>query len=65
VKGVNGRLRLLGLAQSTRRVEGLVRQLGIERISRSRVSEMAKELDEASRRSGPVHSTAVPTHTCS
>jgi putative transposase len=32
---------------STRRVEGLVRQLGIERISRSRVSEMAKELDEA------------------
>ena len=32
---------------STRRVEGLVRQLGIERISRSRVSEMATELDEA------------------
>jgi transposase-like protein len=32
---------------STRRVEGLVRQLGIERISKSRVSEMAKELDEA------------------
>lgn len=32
---------------STRRVEGLVAQLGIERISRSRVSEMAKELDEA------------------
>ncbi len=31
---------------STRRVEGLVRQLGIERISKSRVSEMAKELDE-------------------
>ena len=31
---------------STRRVEGLVRQLGIERLSRSRVSEMAKELDE-------------------
>jgi len=30
---------------STRRVEGLVRQLGIERISKSRVSEMAKELD--------------------
>jgi transposase-like protein len=30
-----------------RRVEGLVRQLGIERISKSRVSEMAKELDEA------------------
>jgi transposase-like protein len=32
---------------STRRVEGLVRTLGIERISRSRVSEMAKELDSA------------------
>ncbi len=32
---------------STRRVEGLVRQLGIDRISKSRVSEMAKELDEA------------------
>src|SRR6266545_7044301 len=30
---------------STRRVEGLVRQLGIERISKSRVSQMAKELD--------------------
>ena len=32
---------------STRRVEGLVRTLGIERISKSRVSEMAKELDTA------------------
>jgi putative transposase len=32
---------------STRRVEGLVRTLGIERISKSRVSEMAKELDSA------------------
>jgi len=31
---------------STRRVEGLVAQLGIDRISKSRVSEMAKELDE-------------------
>ena len=30
---------------STRRVEGLVAQLGIERISKSRVSEMAGELD--------------------
>lgn len=30
---------------STRRVEGLVRQLGIDPISKSRVSEMAKELD--------------------
>ena len=32
---------------STRRVEGLVRHLGIEQISKSRVSQMAKELDEA------------------
>lgn len=32
---------------STRRVEGLVAQLGIERISKSRVSQMAKELDTA------------------
>ena len=30
---------------STRRVEGLVRHLGIDRISKSRVSEMANELD--------------------
>jgi putative transposase len=32
---------------STRRIEGLVRMLGIERISKSRVSEMAKKLDAA------------------
>jgi transposase-like protein len=32
---------------STRRVEGLVRTLGIERISKSRVSQMAKELNSA------------------
>jgi putative transposase len=32
---------------STRRIEGLVRTLGIERISKSRVSQMAKELDSA------------------
>ena len=32
---------------STRRVDGLVRTLGIEHISKSRVSEMAKDLDEA------------------
>ncbi len=31
---------------STRRVEGLVQQLGIERISSSQVSEMAKSLDQ-------------------
>ena len=30
---------------STRRVEGLVKTMGIERISKSRVSEMASELD--------------------
>jgi putative transposase len=32
---------------STRRIEGLVRTLGIDRISKSRVSQMAKELDQA------------------
>ena len=32
---------------STRRVDGLVRTLGIERMSKSRVSQMAKELDGA------------------
>jgi transposase-like protein len=32
---------------STRRVDGLVRQLGIERMSKSRVSQMAKDLDSA------------------
>jgi transposase-like protein len=31
---------------STRRVDGLIRTLGIERISKSRVSEMANDLDE-------------------
>jgi putative transposase len=31
---------------STRRIDGLVRTLGIEHISKSRVSEMAKDLDE-------------------
>lgn len=31
---------------STRRVDGLVKTLGIEGISKSRVSEMAKDLDE-------------------
>jgi len=31
---------------STRRVDGLVRTLGIERLSKSQVSEMAKSLDE-------------------
>ena len=31
---------------STRRVEGLVQTLGIERLSKSQVSEMSKSLDE-------------------
>ena len=34
------------LGVSTRRVEGLVQQMGIEGISRSQVSEMAKDLDQ-------------------
>jgi putative transposase len=41
---------------STRRVEGLVRTLGIERISKSRVSEMAREPRRSSR--GLPHPTA-------
>ena len=48
---------------STRRVEGLVRHLGIERISKSQVSEMAKSSTPRSRRSGPGRWTAVPTPT--
>jgi transposase-like protein len=48
---------------STRRIEGLVRTLGIERISKSRVSEMAKELDPRSRPSATVRSTVVRTRT--
>jgi putative transposase len=48
---------------STRRVEGLVAQLGIERISRSRVSEMAKGLDEAVEafRTRPLDGGPTPT----
>jgi putative transposase len=34
-----------GMCQHTRRVEGLVKTLGIERLSKSQVSEMAKSLD--------------------
>ena len=34
-------------SSSTRRVDGLVKTLGIEGISKSRVSEMAKDLDQA------------------
>ena len=48
---------------STRRVEGLVAQLGIERISKSRVSQMAESSTRSSRPSAPGRSTAVPTPT--
>jgi putative transposase len=49
---------------STRRVEGLVQTLGIERLSKSQVSEMAKELDQmvASFRNRP--SIPPATRTC-
>ena len=47
---------------STRRIEGLVQTLGIERISKSRVSQMAKELDtsvEVPKSAGPFVATIV------
>ena len=49
---------------STRRVDGLVKTLGIESLSKSQVSRMAGELDEmvAEFRTGP--STPVPTRMC-
>jgi glycosyltransferase involved in cell wall biosynthesis len=50
---------------STRRVDGLVKTLGIEGISKSQVSEMAKSLDEevaAFPAAGPW--TRAPTRTC-
>lgn len=49
---------------STRRVDGLVKTLGIEGISKSQVSRMAKTLDDeiASFRNRPW--TAVPTRIC-
>jgi transposase-like protein len=47
---------------STRKVEGLVRALGIEGISRSQVSELAKELDEEVRafRTRPLDGAPYP-----
>jgi transposase-like protein len=47
---------------STRRVDGLVKTLGIEGISRSQVSELAKSLDEvvASFRSRPLDAAPYP-----
>jgi len=47
---------------STRKVEGLVRALGIEGISRSQVSELAKELDEEVRafRARPLDGAPYP-----
>jgi len=47
---------------STRRVEGLVKTLGIEGISRSQVSRMAKTLDEevAAFRSHPLDGESYP-----
>jgi putative transposase len=48
---------------STRRVDGLVKTLGIEHISKSRVSQMAKDLDQKVRPSATVHSTVAPTPT--
>ena len=47
---------------STRRVDGLVKTLGIEGISRSQVSRMAKTLDEevAAFRSRPLDGGAYP-----
>jgi putative transposase len=48
---------------STRRVDGLVKPLGIERISKSRVSEMAKDLDAAVAAFATLPSTTARTPT--
>ena len=49
---------------STRRVEKLVQQLGVERMSKSQVSRLAKSLDAISlRTSAPGRSTVRPTRT--
>ena len=45
---------------STRRVEKLVQQLGVERMSKSQVSRLAKASTRSSRTSAPVRSTAAP-----
>ena len=50
---------------STRRVEGLVRHLGIERISKSRGSRRwPRSSTGRSRPSAPARSTVAPTRTC-
>jgi transposase-like protein len=49
---------------STRRVEGLVQTLGIEGISKSQVSELAKGLDAEWPRFGPGRWMAAPTCMC-
>jgi putative transposase len=46
---------------STRRVEGLVATLGIQSLSKSQVSELAKTLDGEVRRSGHGRWTPAPT----
>src|SRR3954471_16948382 len=48
---------------STRRVEKLVQQLGVERMSKSQVSRLAKSLDEIVRTSAPGRSTPGRTRT--
>jgi putative transposase len=48
---------------SVRRIESLVQTLGIDRLSKSRVAEMAKELDELVQPSAPDRSTAGLTPT--
>jgi putative transposase len=49
---------------STRRVEGLVATLGIQSLSKSQVSELAKTWTARWRRSGPGRWTPVPTPMC-
>jgi putative transposase len=49
---------------STRRVEGLVETLGIQSLSKSQVSELARTWTARSRRSAPAHWTLVPTRMC-
>jgi putative transposase len=50
---------------STRRVEKLVQQLGVERMSKSQVSRLAKSLDAVVEDFAPARSTAPPTPTSS
>ena len=50
---------------STRRVDKLVRQLGVEGMSKSQVSRLARSLDAIVETSAPARSTARPTRTWS